>query len=161
MRALNYIHMSAQSCLTLCKPKDCSPLGSSVHGIFQAIILEWVAISSSKRSSWPRDGPCISCIARQILYHCATWEAHGVNDKADQFTQRKAHLSCHDLTSMILYLAQPLAEWFQGSRKKRAGRCNGWDTFLAHLIHCFSELWALVSSLFNSIINCTAEKFSK
>ena len=37
----------AQSCLTLCNPVDCSPLGSSVHGILQARILEWVAIPFS------------------------------------------------------------------------------------------------------------------
>ena len=41
---------------TLCDPLDCSPPGSSVHGIFQARILEWVAISFSKGSSLPRDG---------------------------------------------------------------------------------------------------------
>ena len=46
---------SLQSSLTLCDPMDCSPLGSSVHGILQARILEWVIISSSRRSSWPRD----------------------------------------------------------------------------------------------------------
>ena len=40
-----------QSCLTLCDPMDCSPLGSSVRGISQARILEWVAISSSRGSS--------------------------------------------------------------------------------------------------------------
>ena len=45
-----------QSCLTLCDPMDCSPPGSSVHGILQARILEWVAISLSRGSSWPRDG---------------------------------------------------------------------------------------------------------
>ena len=45
----------AQSCLTLCDPMDCSPLGSSVLGILQARILEWVAISSSRGSSGPRD----------------------------------------------------------------------------------------------------------
>ena len=44
----------AQSCLTLCDPIDCSLLGSSVHGIFQAIVLEWVAISFSRESSQPR-----------------------------------------------------------------------------------------------------------
>ena len=67
-----------QSCLTLCDPMDCSPPGSSVHGILQARILEWVAISYSRGSSWPRDWTwvsCISCIGRQILHHCATWEA--------------------------------------------------------------------------------------
>ena len=45
----------AQSCLTLCGPMDCSPAGSSVHGILQARIPEWVAISFSRASSWPRD----------------------------------------------------------------------------------------------------------
>ena len=43
-----------QSCLTLCNPMDCSPLGLSVHGIFQTKILEWVAFSSSRGSSWPK-----------------------------------------------------------------------------------------------------------
>ena len=67
-----------QSCPTLCDPMDCSLSASSVHGIFQARILEWVAISSSKKSSRPRVQTlvsCISCIGRQILYHWATWEA--------------------------------------------------------------------------------------
>ena len=44
-----------QSCLTLCNPADCSPAGSSVHGIFQARTLEWVAIPFSRGSSQPRD----------------------------------------------------------------------------------------------------------
>ena len=44
-----------QPYLMLCGPKDCSPPGSSVHGIFQRRILEWVAISSSRGSSRPRD----------------------------------------------------------------------------------------------------------
>ena len=44
----------AQSCLTLCGPMDCSLWGSSVHGIFQERALEWVAISFSRGSSWPR-----------------------------------------------------------------------------------------------------------
>ena len=50
--------MLVQSCLTLCNPMDCSPPGSSVHGVFQARILEWVAISSSRGSSQPRDQTC-------------------------------------------------------------------------------------------------------
>ena len=66
-----------QSCPTLCSPLDCSPPGSSVHGMFQAKILELAAISYSRGSSWPRDLTCISvfCIGRWILYPCATWEA--------------------------------------------------------------------------------------
>ena len=47
---------------------DCSPLGSSVHGIFQARIVEWVALSFSRRSSPIRDRTCVSCIGRQSLY---------------------------------------------------------------------------------------------
>ena len=50
----------AQSCLTLCDPMDCSQPGSSVHGIFQAWILEWVAVSFSRESFQPRDWTHIS-----------------------------------------------------------------------------------------------------
>ena len=66
----------AQSCPTLCDSMDCSLPGSSVPGIFQARILEWVAISYSQESSWPRDLTRISCIGigRWIPYHCVTWE---------------------------------------------------------------------------------------
>ena len=51
---------------------DSSPSGSSVHGILQARILEWVAMPSSKGSCWPKDWTrisYISCIGRQVLYH--------------------------------------------------------------------------------------------
>ena len=61
----------------LCDPMGCSPPGSSVHGIFQARILEWVATPFSRRSSPPRDQThisCISCIGRWILYHWTSWE---------------------------------------------------------------------------------------
>ena len=46
---------AAQLCLTLCDPMDCSLPGSSVRGIFQAKVLEWIAISFSRGSSQPRD----------------------------------------------------------------------------------------------------------
>ena len=68
-----------QSCPTLCDPMDYSLLGSSVHGIFQARILEQVAVSCSTGSSQPRDQThvsCVSCIGRRILYHSTTWEFH-------------------------------------------------------------------------------------
>ena len=61
-----------------CDTMYCSPPGSSIHGIFQARILEWVALSFSRGPSWPRDWTsvsCISCFGRRILYHYATWEA--------------------------------------------------------------------------------------
>ena len=52
---------SLQSCQTLCDPMDSSPQGSSVHGILQARILEWVAMPSSRTSSPPRDRTHVSC----------------------------------------------------------------------------------------------------
>ena len=55
------VHVCAQSCSTLCNPIDCSPPGSSIQRIFQARIVEWVAISYSRESSRPRDWICISC----------------------------------------------------------------------------------------------------
>ena len=64
--------MGAQLCLTLCDPMDCGPPGSSVYGILQARILEWVAMVSSRGSSQPRDESYvsyISCIGRWVLYH--------------------------------------------------------------------------------------------
>ena len=65
----------AQLCPTLCDPMDCNLPESSVYGILQASILEWVAISFSRGSSWPRDWTGVSCIGRPILHHGATWEA--------------------------------------------------------------------------------------
>ena len=62
-------------------PVDSSRPGCSVHEIFQARILEWVAISSSRGSSQSRDQThisCMSCVGRQILYPWNTWEASGV-----------------------------------------------------------------------------------
>ena len=56
-----------QSCLTLCDPVDCSSSGSSVHGILQARILEWVAISFSRGSSQPGDGTHISCLVGRFF----------------------------------------------------------------------------------------------
>ena len=61
---------SLQSCPTLCDPMDCSPPGSSVHGILQVRILEWVAMPSSRGSSQPRDRTYISyisCIAGRFF----------------------------------------------------------------------------------------------
>ena len=59
-----------KSRLTLVTPwTDCSPPVSSVHGIFQARILEWVDISFCRRSSWPRDRTQVTCIASTLL-HC-------------------------------------------------------------------------------------------
>ena len=58
----------AQLCPTLCDPMDCSPPGSSVHGILQARILEWVAIPFSRGSSQPKDLTQVSCISGRYFH---------------------------------------------------------------------------------------------
>ena len=76
-----------KSYLTLVAHLDYSLSGSSVHGISQPRILEWIANSFSMGSSWPRDGTCISCTGRQILYcwatrgawYCSYW--HKISNK--------------------------------------------------------------------------------
>ena len=63
---------SLQSCLTLCNPMDCCLPGSSVCGIFQARMLEWVAMPSARGSFQSRDQtliPYVSCIGSRVLYH--------------------------------------------------------------------------------------------
>ena len=71
----------------LCAPMVCSPPASSVHGIPQARILEWVAMSSSRGSSWPRDWTriCVGLISNYVenpvmmmscLWYCSRWQAH-------------------------------------------------------------------------------------
>ena len=70
--------LAAKSCLTLSNPMDCSPPGSSVHGISQARTLEWVAISFSGESSQPRDwtgASYVSGIDRWVLSHWVTRES--------------------------------------------------------------------------------------
>ena len=69
MRLFTCESLVAQSCPTLCDPKDCSPPGSSIHGIFQAEVLEWVATSSSSGSSWPRNRTCVSRVVGRRFYH--------------------------------------------------------------------------------------------
>ena len=62
----------AQPCPTLCDAMDCSPPGSSVHGVSEARMLEWVAISYCRGSSPPTPGIHVSCVSytgRQILCH--------------------------------------------------------------------------------------------
>ena len=64
-----------QLCPTLCDPMDCSPPGSSVHGILQARIPEWAAMPSSKISFQPRNRTQVSCTAGKFFTVLATKEA--------------------------------------------------------------------------------------
>ena len=65
-----------QLCPTLCDPMNCSPPGSSVHGILQARILEWVAISFTRGSSWPKDWTQVFCIVGRFFIIWPIREAH-------------------------------------------------------------------------------------
>ena len=86
--SLHWIRFCGKSSITLvvqllnhvqlfCNPMDCSLPGSSVHGILQTKVLEWVAIYFSRVSSWPRNWTHVSCIGRHILYLWAAREAQG------------------------------------------------------------------------------------
>ena len=75
---------SFQSCPTLCDLMDYSPPGSSVNGILQARILEWVAMPLLQRIFPTQESnphPYVSCISRRVLYTSATWEAPSVRMK--------------------------------------------------------------------------------
>ena len=74
---ISHLHacLVTQWCLTLCNSVNVSLSSSSVHGIFQARIQEWIVSSYSTGSAQPMDQTCISSIARWALHHCANWEA--------------------------------------------------------------------------------------
>ena len=86
-RTYSWKHCCPVSCcsvmLTLCDTLDCSPLGFSVHGIFHARILEWVAIIILQGSSWPRLNLSLLCLlhCRGFLYHWTIWEALQIGSK--------------------------------------------------------------------------------
>ena len=75
---------------------DCNPPGSSVHGISQARVLAWVAISFSRASSQSRDWTYICCIGRQILYH---WAPRG----APLYTIYKIHIHRHFILIIFIF----------------------------------------------------------
>ena len=75
LKLISWVSEVAQSCLTLCDHMDCSLPGSSVHGIFHARILEWVAISFSRVSSGHRDRTWVSRTAGRCFNLWATREA--------------------------------------------------------------------------------------
>jgi len=79
--------LGPQLCPTLCDPKDCSQLGSTVHGILQARILEWFPISFSRRPSQRKDQTQISCIAGWFFTIWATRE--------DSWETKATHIECY------------------------------------------------------------------
>ena len=74
---------------TLCEPMDCSPPGSSVHGILQTRIVEWVAIPFSRGSSRPRDQTQVYCIAGRFFTIWATREAPTITERLEKRTEER------------------------------------------------------------------------
>ena len=108
MNSWNYMGcccLVAKSCLTRCDPMNCSPSGSSVHGISQARTLEWVAIFFSRGSSPPRDQSRVSCIGKQVLYHWATREAQDYIHNRTTYYNRRAIKNLDSNPSDPSYLA--------------------------------------------------------
>ena len=118
-----------QWCLTLCDPMDCSPPGSSVHGILQARVLEWVAISFSRGSSRPRDwtlggsdGKESACnveeiwvwslgwedaLEKEMATHCSTfvWKIPWTEEPASLQSMESQRVRHHWVTSLSLLIA--------------------------------------------------------
>ena len=99
----------AQSCPTLCDPMDGSLPGSTVHGIFQARILEWAAISFSRGSSQPRDHTWVSCIADRCFTIWAIREAPTtVSPQVNKREGTQLHLSTENWIKNVLSMAPPI-----------------------------------------------------
>ena len=84
----------AQLCLNLCNPMEYSPPGSSVHGIVQARIPQWVAISFSRGASRPRDQTHVSCTAGRFFTICLPSEPPG----------KPTHIHTHIYVCVSLYI---------------------------------------------------------
>ena len=113
----------AQSCPTLCDPIDCSLSGSSVHGIFQARVLEWITISFSRGSSQPRARTQVS----RIVDRCFTvWATREVLSHVQLFCDPA---DCSTLASSVCGISQArILEWVamsisRGSSPSRNGTC--------------------------------------
>ena len=79
----NVMKVKVAQFVQLCDLTDCNPPVFSVHGFLQARILEWVAISYSRGSSWPRDQTQVSCIAGRLLTAWVTrWNIRGLHPKS-------------------------------------------------------------------------------
>jgi len=98
------LQLVTQSCPTLSDPMDYTLPGSSVHGILQARILGWVAISFCRGSSWPRDQNWVSCLSGRFFPVWATWEAPWYYNNLKQNKQDQSLLLELQLRSLDLTL---------------------------------------------------------
>ena len=107
----------AQLCPTVCDPMDCSLPGSSVPGIFQAKVLEWVAISFSRGSSWPRDRTQVSLIVSKMLYclnHQGSTKNNRICDRDHLWLKKQNKTKPHKILTLLSFpekVCWPLVWW--------------------------------------------------
>ena len=132
----------SQSCLTLCDPMDCSPPGSSVHGILQARILEWVAISFSRGSSWSRNWTWVSCIAGRLFTDWATRKTYNCSAvtlfKSTIKWSRKIILALWVWGSLVHWTKASILNWCQGGRANSQWMSTAWVVYLTKMSCCCS-----------------------
>ena len=132
-----------QSCLTLCNPMDCSPPGSSVHGILWARILEWVAISFSRGSSQPRDRTWVSCIAGRFHTVWATSQVHIIRST---ICKRKIDKYFFCIKTFGLQKTYRVKNY-------RLGETANWISHKEHLSKVYEEHSKLIKKTNSTIIN--------
>ena len=130
----------AQSCPTLCDPMDCSPPGSSIHGIFQARVLEWVAISFSRRSSQPRNWTRVSRIVgrRSTIWATAAAAANLLQSCLTLCNPIDGSLPVSPVPGILQ--ARTL-EWVAISFSRRSSQPRDW-TLVSRIVGRRSTIWA-------------------
>ena len=135
----------AQSCPTLWNPRDCSLWDSSIHGIYQARELEWVAISFCRGSFWPRDRTRVSLIASRCFYHlshqgsCLFWYI-----KLIIISQTEKVISL--ISNHLLSFVNPF--WYICKKFEKLNACDGWATIFLQVVQfpihfvCQFERWS-------------------
>ena len=138
--SLKHAILVAQSCLTVCDPVGCSPPGSAVNGIFQARIVEWVAIPFSREYSQPRDQTWVSCTADRFSTTWATRKAPSCF--SHDFSRQK--FWCHkQLPSDVGWAAIIWRlNWGWKSSSKMTHR-HGWELMLASARSSAGAPWPL------------------
>ena len=121
----------AQSCPTLCNPRDCSLQDSSIHGIFQARELEWVAISFSRGSSHPRDRTRVSLIAGRRFNHLSHQGSCLFGYiKLIIISQTEKVISL--ISNHLLSFVNPF--WYICKKFEKPNACDGWATITLQVV---------------------------
>ena len=147
----------SKSYLTLCDPMDCKPPGSSVHGISQAIILGWIAVSFSRESFQPRGWNWVSCLlhCRQILY----WPSHyGIPAELSKILKDDAVKVLHSICQQIWKTQQWPRGWKSSvfipiPKKANAKECSNYRT-IALISHASKVMLKILQARFQQYMNC-------